>query len=111
MTPEEFYNILRSVPDAKPVEFRLYHDDQGCPLFYSMEDLPGSWISVDAVTYAQARHDIRVVGDSFVELPKQRAVRKLRPSQHGQPCDPRDICMIVSDTQPHVKWELSNVQD
>lgn len=111
MTPEEFYAILYDMPEAQPVVYRLYHDDQGRPLFYSMEGLAGTWIEVDATTYAQARHDIRVVGNSFIELPKRSPVVKLRPSAEGQPCDPRDICIVVPHTQPHVKWSVRHEQD
>ena len=104
MTPEEFFAILQAAPEPGPVSYRLYHDSDGQVLFYSMEDLPGTWIPVDAVTYAQARHDIRVVGEKIVEIPRQCPVPKLRPAAQGVPCDPRDVCLVVPENQPHIKW-------
>lgn len=110
MTPEEFFAILRDMPLPIDHPHRLYHDDAGRVLFYSMEDLPGTWIAVDSETYARARHDVRVVDGTIVELPRVAEVAKLRPSSEGVCCDPRDICMIVSADQPHVKWRLSTCE-
>lgn len=106
MTPEEFFEALRDMPVPVPQTYRLYHDDRGQVLFYTMEHLPGSWIEVDAVTYAQARHDVRVVGNQLLEIPKQPVIRKLRPSDRGICCDPRDICLVVTPDQLHVRWSL-----
>lgn len=106
MTPEEFFGVLASMPQPVTPVFRLYHDDIGQVLYYSMEDLPGTWIEIDAVTYAQARHDIRVIAGKIVELPKTTNVRKLRPSDHGICCDPRDICLITTADKPHTRWSI-----
>ena len=108
MTPEEFFAILQAAPEPLPVTYRLYHDEDGQVLFYSMEDLPGMWIPVDAVTYAQARHDIRVVGGQIVEMPRQCPVSKLRPAAQGLACDPRDICLVVPESQHHIKWSTAH---
>ena len=104
MTPEEFFAILGAEPPSEAVAYRLYHDQQGRVLFYSMEDLPGSWIAVDAETYALASHQVRVVAGQLVPIPSAAAIDKLRPGKQGVCCDPRDICLIVDESLPHVKW-------
>ena len=107
MTPEEFFATLRDMPVPVPPTYRLYHDDRGQVLFYTMEDLPGLWVAVDVVAYAQARHDVKVIDGRIVELPRQPLINKLRPSDRGICCDPRDICLVVNENQPHVRWSLA----
>lgn len=109
MTPEEFFGALANMPEPVTPVYRLYHDDQGRVLFYSMEDLPGSWIEVDAQTYALTPYDIRVISGKIVQLPKKVAVNKLRPAEHGVCCHPRDMCIVVKPDNPHIKWSWSNV--
>lgn len=106
MTPEEFFSILQAVPEHRPLTYRLYHDDQSRPLFYSMEDLPGQWIEVDAVAYAQGSHDVRIKDGRLIPMPKQARIQKLRPGSPGVCCHPRDICLVIGPDQPHVQWSL-----
>lgn len=108
MTPEEFFSILGAEPDTAAISYRLYHDEQGRVLFYSMEDLPGQWIAVDAETYALASHQVRVVNGQLMPISPVAQVKKLRPSSSlGTCCDPRDICLIVDQSRPHVKWSMT----
>ena len=109
MTPEEFFGALANMPEPVAQVYRLYHDDQGRVLFYSMEDLSGTWIAVDAATYALAPHDVQVIDGKAVQLPKTAIVDKLKPADHGVCCDPRDICIVVSQDQPHIKWSINRV--
>ena len=104
MTPEEFFSVLRDAPRPIVQTRRLYHDDQGRVLFYTMEDLAGTYIEVDSETYAQARTDVQIVEGKVVVLPKISEILKLKPSQTGTSCDPRDICIVVDQDQPHVRW-------
>ena len=53
MTDEEFWQALRNMPEPKPVDYRIYYNEQGELLFYSMEDVP----STDLV-YAMAANII-----------------------------------------------------
>lgn len=94
-------------PEPVPLTYRLYHDDQGYPLFYTMEDLPGDYIKVDQATYNAAPFRVRVIDGTLIVLPPQNTVKKLRPGVlDGTLCDPRDICVIVDKDQSHVKWGL-----
>ena len=74
-----------------------------------MEDLPGTWIEVDELTYAEAPHDARVVSGQLIRLPKTAMIDKLRPGDSGTCCDPRDICIVVPADQPHIKWSINRV--
>lgn len=107
MTPEEFFSVLASMPEPVVPIYRLYHDEQGRVLFYSMDEHPGLWVAVDAATYAVASHDVCVIQGKVTPVPKKTLIQKLRPSAHGVTCDPRDICIVVGADQPHVKWSIA----
>jgi hypothetical protein len=101
MTPAEFWEILRTMPEPKPIYYRLYYSDDGAPICYSMEDLPGNYIDIDSETYGRQPWNVRVIRGRLVE--KRNSI-KLRPSSQGVACDPRDVCVIVDDTQKHIRW-------
>lgn len=103
MSPEEFWNILNSMPEPKPVEHRLYYDSQGDPVVYSMDDLPGNYIQVDAETFARSPRNVRVVNGELRYIHTAQG-HKLVPGPAGKPCDLRDISVVVDATQPHQRW-------
>jgi len=54
----------------------------------------------------RASHQVRVRGNKLIVLEPRIQVSKLAPdNDHGVPCDPRDVCVIVSPDQPHQKWK------
>jgi hypothetical protein len=91
-------------PDAMPPKHKLYYNPDGTPRCYSMEDLPGDYIEVDAETYAVSSFWVRVVNQKLVPIIPKISVQKLRPSHSGMACDPRDVCVPVPEHEPHVKW-------
>ena len=95
MTPEEFFGAVANMPQAKPVSYRLYHDAQGRPLFYSMEDLPGTYIEISQEAFAQNQSQVRVVGGKLVEI-QHSYISKLTPSDQGTLCDARDVAIVVT---------------
>ena len=108
---EDFWAEVARLTQPQPkaeIFYRLYHDDQGRPLFYSMEDLPGNYIDIDQPTYARGSSDVRVVDGKLIVLEKNPTVLKLKPGPHGTACDPRDICVIVNENLPHTRWKKSN---
>ena len=103
VTEQEFWAALAAMPDPKPIFFRLYHDDQGIPLFYSMEDVPGTYIEIDAETFALQATNVRVRDGRLVEVVWMTS-EKLQPTETGTPCHPTDITVIVSPNDPHTNW-------
>jgi hypothetical protein len=109
MTEEDFWKILQAIPEPKQVFYRLYYNDDGSPIIYSMEHLPGNYIEVDQSTYVLAPFNVRVINGKLVYIKPVITVKKLQPNNlNGTACDPRDICVIVDTTQPHVKWTIAN---
>jgi hypothetical protein len=110
-TTDNFWAAFAETPDIKPLKifYRLYYDDHGNPLFYSMEDLPGNYIDIDAKTYAESASRVRVVNGQILKNVAP-ASTKLVPSDLGMACDPRDICVIVNEAQPNTKWNLNTYE-
>ena len=94
MTPEEFWSILHSMPEPLPVFWRLYYNDQGQPVCYSMEDLPGNYIDIDAETFGLAPANVRVV-DTKLKYITTRTSDKLVPGTAGIMCHPQNVAVIV----------------
>jgi len=107
MTEEEFFSIWQNQTSASPVEpeYRLYYDDEGFPLFFSMEPVPGNYIVVDRDTYNNGPKHIRVV-DGKIVVYKTVFSKKLTPSAAGVACAVSDVCIVVSADQPHTAWCL-----
>ena len=96
MTPEEFWAILHAMPEPKPVSWRLYYDDQGLPVCYSMEERPGNYIEIDAELFALAPDNVRVVNGTIMYI-TQRSTQKLVPGNTGTQCHPRDVAVVVDN--------------
>ena len=103
MTPEQFWSILHNMPEPLPVSYRLYHDDQGRPLFYSMETVPGTYIEIDQTTFARGASNVRVRDGKLIEI-TWATTTKLVPGNSGSPCHPDNVAVIVAEDQPHTKW-------
>lgn len=108
MTPDEFWSILHATPDVKLLSFRLYYNNDGTPIIYSMDELPDNYIEVDQETYARAPFNVRVIDNKLTYIKPAITVKKLQPSITGTACDPSDVCIIVGLDQPHTKWTIVN---
>jgi hypothetical protein len=108
-TTENFLKVMAEFgwPELQPVTYRLYHNADGTPKFYTMEDLPGDYILVDRETYvADCRH-VRVVQGKLIFVAPTRTVKLLRPgTDAGTACHPQDVAVVVADVQPHTKWSM-----
>lgn len=104
MTEDEFWAALTLLPPATLPIYRLYYDDQGYPLFYSMEAVPGNYIELDAETWRNA--NIAQIVNGKIVRHKATTIPKLVPSDTGTACHPNDITIVVPETEPHTKWSL-----
>jgi hypothetical protein len=89
----------------KPAFYRLYYDEQGYLLFYSMEDVPGNYIEIDQITFAAGSPRVRVVNGRLLHI-NTHVVSKLVPSSQGQACDIRDVAVISNDKENTQYWKL-----
>ena len=106
-TEENFWKAwAEPVPEPAPIFFRLYYDEHGCPLSYSMEDLPGNYIEIDADTYRLSSRNVRVVDNTLIHIKPKKTVTKLVPGISGTPCLSDNISIVVDEQQPHIKWSL-----
>lgn len=116
MTNETTENFLKAWsefkwPEPRPISFRLYYDQQGNPVCYTMDDLPGNYIEIDQQSYLQHLWNVRVVNQKLVVLPQTVTVNKLVPgTEQGVCCDPRDVTVVVNQQQQHVKWNSKNYE-
>ena len=94
MNWDELVAIHAALPEPPPVFYRLYYNDSGVPLFYSMEDLPGNYLELTQEQYAQGKSNIRVRDGQIVELTWTTSY-KLVPGTTGTACDPRDVAVVV----------------
>ena len=96
------------VPEPAPVFFRLYYDDEGRPLSYSMEHLPGNYIEIDAATYQLSSRNVRVVNGKLIHIKPKKTITKLVPGDSGTPCWPNNVSVVVDQQQPNTKWRLAS---
>lgn len=110
MTEKEDFIILWEQPKLEAPEFRLYYDDKGKVLCYSGDkSLEGNFIVIDALTFAEARPDIRVIDGKISTVQSNAVVYKLMPNEsEGVACHPEDISVIVdADMVDNTKWKLN----
>jgi hypothetical protein len=103
MTPEQLQQLFQATPEPPPLFYRLYYDDQGRPLFYSMEDCPGTYIEIDQETFARSASNVRVRDGQLVEI-TWATTTKLVPSNCGTPCHPDNVVVVIAENQPHTCW-------
>lgn len=82
----------------KEIEYRLYYDNFGKVLYYSCEDIPGNYIVVDALTYAEGRYDIKVINEQIVQVNNTNTIFKLVLANEGTKCAVEDITIVADDT-------------
>jgi len=106
-TTENFWKAWSEpVAAPAPIFFRLYYNERGEPVSYSMEDLPGNYIEIDAETYHRSSSNVRVVDGKLVPVVYKRPTSKLTPSTAGTPCHPSDVSIVVSTENTHHCWRI-----
>jgi hypothetical protein len=104
-------NAHNWTPPEVRQEFRLYYDNTGNVLYYSMEDLPGTFLVIDRITFDQQRFDIRVKDGKIVKL-NHPASWKLAPADAGTACHPQDITIVVDNNAENKQhWEVKTTYE
>jgi hypothetical protein len=104
MNEEEFWAPFQSAKSTT-ILYRLYYDEQGAPLFFSQEDLPGNYIDITREEYIDPPKYFRVV-DGKIVLIETSIVKRLYPDENGTPCHPADVSIVVQDSEPNIKWSM-----
>lgn len=94
MTPEEFFGAVANMPEPQRLFYRLYHNEHGAPLFYSMEQLPGTYIDIDQAAFAASAMNVRVINHKLQEYNAVIST-KLVPSNTGTQCHAHDVAVVV----------------
>jgi hypothetical protein len=109
-TTENFWAAWALPVDPPKIPFyRLYHDNSGNFLFYSMEDVAGNYIEIDQATFAAGSPRVRVVNGQLQHI-KTNTITKLVPGSQGQACDPRDVA-VISHNKNAQHWEVKSIND
>lgn len=106
---EEDYVITWEAPKIEAPEFRLYYDDKGAVICYTGDkSMQGNYIVIDAMTFAEGRHDVRVIDGKISRAQPNAVVYKLMPSDQDDAiiCSSEDVS-IITDQGPVTKWKLN----
>jgi hypothetical protein len=88
-------------------ECRLYYDDTGNIVCYTYRDLPGNYIVIDPMTFAECRFDIKVLDGRIIKSKEGTVVTKLIPAIAGIKCSAEDVNIVVADDYlgPTITWK------
>lgn len=95
---------------TEPIEFRLYYDSTSSVLHYTCEKLEGNFILVDAITFAEARPDIKVIDGRVVRTDRVILVTRLTTGASGIKCSHDDITIIVDQHEAGIYWNIQNYE-
>ena len=108
MDNTEEYVITWEAPVIEKPEFRLYYDERGSVVTYTCEKLEGDYIIIDALTFAEARPDVRVVDGRLVKGDTGAVISRLYADKQGVLCEVEDISVITTDIDGKY-WKLKTV--
>lgn len=90
------------------VEFRLYYDDNGDCICYTCEDLEGKYLVIDSITFAEGRHDVKVIDGELIKPSNiVNVVKLVIDYDEGVACAEEDISIIADEKYigPVLKWK------
>ncbi len=106
MTEEELALLFDQImSNNKPVDFeyRLYYNKETEePLFYTMEQPIGDYITVTQKQHSEGRYDLLVRGGNIINLIDAVGWTKLVPSESGTSC--REDNVMIVDSSSNAKW-------
>lgn len=91
-------------PEPAKISYRLYYDDHGMPLSYSMEDLPGKYIEITAEQYQESSPHVRVKDGQLIKL-SYSTTKKLVPADYGTACHPENVA-VIAFSDKSIKWKI-----
>jgi len=103
----EEYVITWEAPVIEKPEFRLYYDETGHVVTYTCEKLEGNYIIIDALTFAEARPDVRVVDGKLIRADSAAVISRLVRSTAGILCEAEDVSIITEADGQY--WALKTV--
>ncbi len=99
---ESLMSTLSEAAPPPPTEYRVYYNPDGSIITYTMQAIPGDYITITADQYAQGRHDAKVLDGQLVFTHRKHQVFKLeRNSTDGYKVSKYDVCIPVSDDEEH----------
>ena len=105
------YVVIWEQPKMEPPEFRLYYDENGAVICYTGDkSVTGNYIVIDALTFAAARPDLRVIDGRLSTAGPKSVVYKLMPTKdEGVECIAEDISIITDSSYDGktTKWKLN----
>jgi hypothetical protein len=105
------YVVIWEQPKMEPPEFRLYYDENGSVICYTGDkSMNGNYIVIDALTFATARPDVRVIDGRLSTAAPKAVVYKLMPNKNeGVDCIIDNVSIIPDSSYvgEKQKWKLN----
>ena len=101
------YVITWEAPVIEKPEFRLYYDDRGSVVCYTCEKLEGDYVVIDALTFAEARPDVKVLDGRVIRAGTGAVISRLVPDKTGILCEVEDVSIITKTDGQY--WNLKTV--
>jgi hypothetical protein len=108
MSDNEEYVITWEAPIIEKPEFRLYYDDKGNVVCYTCEKLEGTYITIDSLTFAEARPDVKVVDGRLVRAMTGAVISRLYPGNEGIMCEVDDVSVLTNKDGRY--WKLKTYE-
>ena len=102
------YVITWEAPVIEKPEFRLYHDDRGNVICYTCEKLEGDYIVIDAMTFAEARPDVKVIDGRLIRAGTGAVISRYYQDKTGILCEVEDIS-IITETEGQY-WKIKTYE-
>lgn len=88
------------------IEFRLYYDNDGNPLFYTTEKLEGNFVIIDNETYSRGDYqNIKVKDGKILQKNPLDSAKLVKHDSEGFCCNTKDIS-IIDETNNGQRWKL-----
>jgi hypothetical protein len=104
---EQFLNEPIAAPQQ--LECRLYYNDIGEPLFYTMDKPDGQYINISLAQYSKGNYNVKVVNEQIKEI--LHTIAKLVPSDTGTASHCNDVSIIADQHCCTQHWKLKAYEE